>query len=133
MGPGAAIPAIRGHGIEDADLTFAQDGFPIRGQNSAPDSFMAVYGEPKGSNAIVLRAWEAKASGTDVGPAASVWCEKKGDTRLLLVPDAETLELKPGDHIDFDAFWLPYGEIHGTNTPRREWQPSERSRPRSPR
>ena len=121
-------------GIEDADLTFAQDGFPIRGQNIPPrNSFLAVYGEPKGSNAIVLRAWEAKVSGTDVGPAASVWCEKKGDTRLLLVPDAETLELKPGDHIDFDAFWLPYGEVHGANTPRRECEAFGTHCPRSPR
>ena len=108
-------------GIEDVDLDFSREHFGVRGQKIPPEnSFIAVYGEPKGSNAVVLRSWEAKIGGRDVGPAASVWCDKKGDTRLLLVPDSEKLELKPGDYFYFDAFWLPYGEVDGAQTPRRE-------------
>ena len=121
-------------GGADTELTFSQNGFPVRGA-SIPrrNAFVAMYGEPKGSNAIVLRSWETKVGGKDFGPAASVWCETKGDTRLLLVPDTETLELQPGDHIQFDAFWLPYGEVNGgarRNAKARCLGPRRRASPR---
>ncbi|MBN2310998.1 MAG: hypothetical protein JXR94_18630, partial [Candidatus Hydrogenedentes bacterium] len=103
-------------GMADQPLSFAKDHFGVRG---APipreNAFIALYGEPKGSNAIVLRSWNGPAE-----PAASVWCEEKGDTRLLLVPAVEELALQPGDTFEFDAFWLPYGEVGGAATPRRE-------------
>jgi hypothetical protein len=87
-------------------------GLPVPHQNA----FLALYGEPKGSNAIVVSNWTS----TACGPAASVWCEQDGDTRLLLVPNVHRLSLAPGDTIEFEAFWLPYGETDGATTPRRE-------------
>ncbi|MEA3364010.1 MAG: hypothetical protein U9Q79_00085 [Candidatus Hydrogenedentes bacterium] len=103
-------------GLENTPLTFEDDHFAVRGHPLPPqNAFMAVYGEPKGSNAIVLRRWDAS-----FGPAISLWCEKKGDTRLLLVPDADTIHLEKGDTIDFEAFWMPYGPYDSAETPRRE-------------
>ena len=103
-------------GLEDTPLTFESDHFAVRGHAlPAQNAFMAVYGEPKGSNAIVLRTWNAS-----FGPGVSVWCEKKGDTRLLLVPDADTIRLEKGNTIEFSAFWLPYGPHDSAATPRRE-------------
>ncbi len=108
-------------GIDDRALGFWVDHFAIRGLPlPSENAFAAVYGEPKGSNAIVLRRWSASAGGGDIGPAASVWCETSGDTRLLLVPNAETLRLQRGDAIEFHAFWLPYGDPNAADTPRRE-------------
>lgn len=103
-------------GLEDTALTFDSDHFAVRGHPlPAKNAFMAVYGEPKGSNAIILRSWDAS-----FGPAASLWCEKKGDTRLLLVPDTDTVRLEKGDTIEFEAFWMPYGPYDSAETPRRE-------------
>ncbi len=103
-------------GMEDVPLAFGEEHFAVRGHPlPRENAFLALYGEPKGSNAIVIRTWSGRP-----GPAASVLCEKKGDTRLLLVPDADDLELKAGDVIAFEGFWLPYGEVDGTRIPKRE-------------
>lgn len=101
---------------------FAVTGHPLPRQNS----FLAIYGEKKGSNAIVIRDWRA-----EIGPAMSVLVEResrrrgkeapqRADTRLLLVSNAEEVRLDKGDVIEFDAFWLPYGEIGGARIPQRE-------------
>ncbi len=108
-------------GVEGRPLDFSRDHFGVRGVPlPAGSSFAALYGERKGSNAYVLRSWSARANGKAVGPAASVWCEKSGDTRLLLVPDADELTLRSGDVIEFDAFWLPYGPTDSAAVPRIE-------------
>ena len=108
-------------GTDDRPLEFSTNHFAVSGlPRPAENAFMALDGERKGSNAIVLRSWSAKIGGVQVGPAASVWCEKSGDTRLLLVPDAEQLTLHPGDVIEFDAFWMPYGPTDSADSPRRE-------------
>ncbi len=103
-------------GMDDVPLTFAEPNFALLG-HALPEenAFLALYGEPKGSNAIVLRKWSGPA-----GPAATVICEADGNTRLLLVPDADDLVLAAGDVIEFEAFWLPYGEVDGARIPRRE-------------
>ena len=102
--------------MEDVPLTFAEQNFGVRGHPlPRENAFLAMYGEPKGSNGIVLRNWSGP-----VGPAASALCEKDGNTRLLLVPDADDLELNAGDVIAFEGFWLPYGEIDGARIPKRE-------------
>ncbi len=44
----------------------------------------------------------------------------KEDTRLLLVPDVEKLELQAGDVFEINGFWLPYGSRDDAETPRRE-------------
>ncbi len=106
-------------GTDDIALNFGSPGFNVRAVPLPPrNAFAALYGEPKGSNAIVLQKWSAPETAGD--PTAGVWCGKKGDTRLVLAPSAEELVLKPGDLIEFDAFWLPYGEVNGAATPRNE-------------
>ncbi|MCP4642794.1 MAG: hypothetical protein GY851_20270 [bacterium] len=103
-------------GIDDIELTFDKNNFGARGVPLPKCAgFLAVHGEPKGSNAIILRRWEAP-----VRPAASALCEKGGNTRLLLVPGTDTISLNRGDVIEFDAIWMPYGEVNGAVTPRRE-------------
>jgi hypothetical protein len=103
-------------GTRAVELSFNRDHFGILGHPlpSRP-CFAALYGESKGSNAILLRSWSAP-----FAPAASVLCQKNGDTRLMLVPDSDQLALEPGDVIEFEAVFLPYGEVNGAQTPMRE-------------
>jgi hypothetical protein len=97
-------------------LSYDSDSFPVRGVPLRSEaSYAAVYGEEKGSNAFVLRNWHGA-----VDPAASVWCGRNGDSRLLLVPDSDTIDLQAGESIEFNAIILPYGEIDGAETPQRE-------------
>ncbi|MEA3226853.1 MAG: hypothetical protein U9Q07_12960, partial [Planctomycetota bacterium] len=103
-------------GTSDIELSFGENHFGVLGYSlPSPPCFAALYGESKGSNAILLRSWSAPFE-----PAASVLCQKNGDTRLMLVPDTDKLTLEPGDTIEFDAAFLPYGEVNGAQTPRRE-------------
>ena len=46
--------------------------------------------------------------------------DRREDTRLLLVPDVERLELHAGDVFEINGFWLPYGSRDDAETPRRE-------------
>ncbi len=64
-----------------------------------------------------------------IGPAVSLQTgtykgrfamDREDDTRLLLVPDKDKLELVPGDVFEINGFWLPYGTRDGAATPRRE-------------
>jgi hypothetical protein len=113
-------------GIKDRKLDFAEDHWGVRAV-PLPDAnaYVALYGEPKGSNAFVLQQWAAsvsaaEAAGETFGPAASVWCEASGDTELMLVPDVDELVLKPGDSFVVEGFWLPYGDASSASTPARE-------------
>jgi len=108
-------------GIDDALLTFKKNHFAVSGHPlPADNAFLAVYGDAKGGNAFVLRRWEGRAGGRAVGPAASVYCEKSGDTRLLLVADADELRLQPGDYFEFDAVIMPFGANDSADAARRE-------------
>lgn len=108
-------------GMADVPLHFEEDHFAVRGRPlPSGDAFLAVYGEAKGGNAFVLRRWEARVRGDAVGPAASVYCEASGDTRLLLVADADVLELAPGDYFEFDAVLMPFGSTTSADAARRE-------------
>ncbi|MHB0960378.1 MAG: hypothetical protein ACYC0X_08830 [Pirellulaceae bacterium] len=114
-------------GLPEIELDLSRDGFSVTGHPlPRQNSFCAVYGEKKGSNAIVIRNWER-----GVGPAVSVLTQlqerrrggqttMEAKTRLLLVADADEVRLEPGDVIEFDAFWLPYGERDGSRIPERE-------------
>ncbi len=102
--------------MPDTLLTFDEDHFEISGHPlPAENAFLALYGYRRGANAIVLRTWDAP-----FDAAMSVWCEENGNTRLLLTAGADTLELKPGDTIAFEAMWLPYGALDNAEAPRRE-------------
>ena len=108
-------------GMKDAPLKFGRSHYAVLGHPLPPqDSFLAVYGDAKGGNAFVLRDWNARAGGHPVGPAASVYCEKSGDTRLLLTADAETLELRPGDFFEFNAVIMPFGATDSASAALRE-------------
>ncbi|NIA13875.1 MAG: hypothetical protein GWP08_07330 [Nitrospiraceae bacterium] len=103
-------------GTEDIPLSFDNENYPLLGHRlPRQNGFVAMFGEPKGSNAVVIRNWEGP-----VEPGASILCQEGGKTRMFVSVDADELILKAGDVIEFDAFWLPYGEVHGSKTPRRE-------------
>jgi len=108
-------------GTDDVALTCNKNHFPVAGHPlPSESSFLAVYGDRKGGNAFILRRWEARVGGVSVAPAASVYCEKKGDTRLLLVVDADDLVLAPGDYFDFEAAIMPFGSSTSADAARRE-------------
>lgn len=108
-------------GVEERPLDTSFDHFAVRGLALPEEnSFAALYGEEKGSNAIVIRSWSASVGGSKINPAVSVFCERSGDTRLLLVPQADELKLEPGDAFFFEAFFLPYGESGSAAVPCRE-------------
>lgn len=117
-------------GVEDMEIDFSKSPFPIKGvQLPAENAFVAEYGDStrnRGSNAIILREF----SGPDgIGPAVTVQTgqyknrfkrDNEKDTRLLIVPDKDKLELKPGDVFTIDGYWLPYGPRDDAKTPQRE-------------
>ncbi len=117
-------------GADDLPIDFTQAPFPIKGMAlPSKNAYMAVYGDHarnRGSNAIVVRDFSGPRG---IGPAATLQVgpyrdrypsDRTEDTRLLLVPDVERLELQPGDVFDVDGFWLPYGSRDDARTPRRE-------------
>jgi hypothetical protein len=98
-------------GAPPRKLDLSSDHFDVSGLALPPqNAFVTLYGESMGSNAIVLENWRTKGSGAAVGPAASVWCEKNGNTRLLLTANADKLSLGPGDTIEIDAYFFAYGD-----------------------
>ncbi len=117
-------------GIDDMEIDFTKSPFPVKGHPlPSENAYLAEYGDHvrnRGSNAIVIRKFTGPG---DIGPAATLQTgpymnrfhrDGEEDTRLLLVPDVETLELQPGDVFEIDGYWLPYGAPDDAITPRRE-------------
>ncbi len=117
-------------GSKDLEIDFDKSPFPVKGHRlPSENAFLAVFGDSvreRGSNAIVIRSFSGPEG---IGPAATLQTgpyrgrfemDRAEDTRLLLVPDREKLELKPGDLFEINGFWLPYGTRDGADTPRRE-------------
>ena len=117
-------------GVGDMKIDYSKSPFPIKGVKlPAENAFVAEYGDfirNRGSNAIILREF----SGPDgIGPAVTVQTgqyknrfkkDNEKDTRMLIVPDKDKLELEPGDVFTIDGYWLPYGSRDDAETPQRE-------------
>lgn len=103
-------------GMTDRRLRFDTENWDVRGVPlpGVPSS-LAVYGDPKGGNALVLRRWNS-----GLHPAASVLCSTNGDTRLCLVPAEENLEFKTGDILQLEAMLLPFGDTQSAAIASRE-------------
>lgn len=117
-------------GIEDQEIDFSRSPFPIKGTAlPSENAFLAVYGDHvqnRGSNAVLIRKFTGPRG---IGPAVSLQTgpyrdrsrlDRKEDTRLLLVPNVEQLQLNAGDVFEISGFWLPYGSRDDAETPRRE-------------
>ncbi len=120
-------------------IDFGPEAFCAKGiEMPAENSFTAVYGEPKGSNGIMIRNFKTN---INLKPAFSIQHKvqipepkdttvnehkvytppmKNEDIRFSLVPATDRLILKTGDEIEYSGFWLPYGESDGFKTPARE-------------
>ena len=118
------------NGTPDLKLDPTQAPFPVKGLSlPTKNAYLALFGDSekrRGSNAVIVREFSGPRNLT---PAASVqWGRYQGrlphdqspNTRLLLVPDTQTLHLKPGDVFEIDGYWLPYGPLDSADTPRRE-------------
>jgi len=118
------------NGTPKLRLDSAQAPFPVKGHSlPATNAYLALFGDVekrRGSNAVVIRKFSGPRNMT---PAASVqWGPYQGrlrhdgapNTRLLLVPDVDSLTLSPGDVFEIDGYWLPYGPLENAATPRRE-------------
>ncbi len=90
------------------------------------NAYINLYGENKGSNALVIQDWLVDA----FDPGALVQCETSGDLRMHLVADTDTLELEAGQVLAFNGFWLPHGEVDGSLIPEREVVTYGTARPR---
>jgi hypothetical protein len=117
-------------GMPDLRLDPALAPFPVKGHSlPAENAFLAEYGDSirlRGSNAIIIRTFTGPGG---LNPAASVqWGpyldrfrrDEAPNTRLLLVADADKLDLQAGDAFEIDGYWLPYGPEFDAETPRRE-------------
>ncbi|MEI7421499.1 MAG: hypothetical protein WCK18_05370 [Prolixibacteraceae bacterium] len=120
-------------------IVLGEEAFCAKGiELPAENSFTAIYGEPKGSNGIMIRNFKTN---INLKPAFLIQHKvvipepkdttvnehkvytppmKNEDVRFSLVPSADRLILKPGDEIELNGFWLPYGEYNGYKTPARE-------------
>ena len=118
------------NGIPDLKLDTALAPFPVKGHPlPVENAFLAEYGDSirlRGSNAIIIRTFKGPGR---MHPAASMqWGPYKNrfrrdeapNTRLLLVADADKLELQAGDEFEIDGYWLPYGAEYDAETPRHE-------------
>lgn len=125
--------------ITSKPIVFGEEPFCAKGiELPAENSFTAIYGEPKGSNGIMIRNFKTN---MNLKPAFSIQHKvvipepkdtsvnehkvytpplKNEDVRFSLVPSTDRLILKPGDEIELNGFWLPYGEYDGYKTPARE-------------
>jgi hypothetical protein len=82
----------------------------VRGHPLDPSGgYAGLHGEAKGANAFLLRSWSHRGS----TPAASLECQKSGDTYLGLTVAEETFSLDRGDTLTFEATFMPYGEGPG--------------------
>lgn len=120
------------NGTNDLALDMEKRPFPVKGISLPKENaYLAEYGDHeriRGSNGVVIR----KFSGPEgIGPAVSLQLgpykevftrEFEPDTRLLLVPNTDRLDLVPGDVFEIDGFWLPYGPLNHADPPRKEIQ-----------
>jgi hypothetical protein len=81
-------------------------GHPLPEMNA----WMSLYGDPKGSNAIVLRDWLSVAPGLTLAPALTVERAEDGNTGMWIAPQAGPLDLPTGTTLRIDGFFLPYGD-----------------------
>lgn len=116
--------------LPDLELDPSLAPFPVKGHPlPAENAYLAEYGDSirlRGSNAIIMRTFKGP---NGMKPAATMqWGhylnrfrgDRAPNTRLMVVPDAENLTLNPGDKIEIDGYWLPYGPEFDAETPRRE-------------
>ena len=116
--------------IPDMELDFSQKPFPVKGVSLPKENaYVAEYGDfvrQRGSNAIIIRSFEGPEG---ISPAVTMQLgpykkrfkgDHEEDTRLLIVPDVETLNLEVGDVFTIDGYWLPYGPLESAETPRKE-------------
>jgi len=102
-----------GHDGEAATVRVRSDGkFTLEGVPLADEyPFAAIYGDRRGGNAYVVRRFSSSIGGQAIGPAVSLFGTKKGDTVLMLVPDADEIEMQPGDYFDIELFIIPFGAV----------------------
>jgi hypothetical protein len=113
--------------------------FPVKGIGlPAENCFLAEYGDSineRGSNAIIIKKFTANqikpAATVQLGPYQNVFKgDKETDTRMCLVPDADRLELKAGDKIQIEGYWLPYGATYDTKSPENVLKTDAENAPR---
>ena len=76
-------------GLPETALDLSRDGFSVTGHPlQRQNSFCAIYGEKKGSNAIVIRDWHR-----GVGPAVSVLTQMQERRRGATNDDASQYAL----------------------------------------
>ncbi len=127
---GLRFTRLAASGTGDLPIDFSKAPFPVRGLTlPKQNAYLAIYGDHvrnRGSNAIIIREFTGPRR---IGPAASLQVgpyqnrfarDGKRDTRLLLVPDVDRLELETGDVFEINGYWLPYGSRDNAETPRRE-------------
>lgn len=124
----SSLPAQK---IDYSQTPFFITGKPLARENS----WVAEFGDQRGSNGIVIQRFSgpgnlAPAFSLQVGSYQERFDDRPQDTRLLIVPDADRLELQPGDEFRLAGFWLPYGEVHGVRTVAREVQAFGTQRPK---
>ncbi|MDR1523915.1 MAG: hypothetical protein LBS79_01480 [Tannerella sp.] len=112
-------------GTGEIRLDPARKPFPVKGVGlPAENFFMAIYGDAaneRGSNAIVVKKFTAgslkPAATVQLGAYRGVFSgDAEADTRMCLVPDADRLELKAGDNMRIEGYWLPYGATFDTKS-----------------
>jgi len=113
-------------GTDEIRLDPKKKPFPVKGISLPTENFfIAEYGDAKnerGSNAIIIKKFTAEnlkpAATIQLGPYQDVFTgDNAEDTRLCLVPDIDRLELKAGDKIRIEGYWLPYGATFDTKSP----------------
>jgi hypothetical protein len=126
-------------GTGEIRLDPSRKPFPVKGIGLPSENFfMAVYGDvtnERGSNAIVVKKFTAGS----LKPAATVQLgaynevfkgDAEADTRMCLVPDADRLELKAGDKIQIEGYWLPYGATFDTESAEKTVKTDAENAPR---
>lgn len=118
-------------GMDPAAIDPDADEHPLLGHRlPRQQAYAALYGEPKGSNAFVLRNWAAAVPGTQLEPAVTVSTQDGGPTRLWLTVDAEALTLPAGSLFMIEGFFLPYGDAESAAPAVRETEAYGGSEPR---
>ncbi len=108
-------------GTAPTALTFEKNHYAVAGAPlPSENSYITMFDDDRGSNAIILRKFETNIGGRNLAPAAGIWCETSGDTRLFLSVDADELTLQPGDTITLEAYWTCYAPYDSAAPAERE-------------